>query len=434
MNYGSNKKILFPSTAEMDELQDGDVKDGRSRKSDFVRNLIAFWIFGLCNNFAYVIMLSAAHDILQEQKGSNSTSQNKTVLNESRDCNKISTGAILLADVVPSFIIKLTAPFFMEKIPYGIRMTLVVVAQVASYLIVAFSPSIPLSLFGVVFAALGSGLGEISFLSLSSFFDKNVISTWSSGTGGAGVFGALAYAGITQAGVSPRNTILIMLVVPALFAISYWILAVIPPEVHRIKLLLPETWVVPKVSNVSHTLDESKTLTFKQKLTLIQPLLKYMIPLSLVYIGEYIINQGLQELIIFNDIWLSKDQQYRWYQVTYQIGVLISRSSVNVLTIPSKFLPLLAILQLSNAAIFFCEAYFRFMPSIWIVLVLISVEGLLGGSAYVNTFYQIKQQVEEQYAEFSLGVASVADSTGIVIAGFSSIPLHNWICKQPLLS
>ena len=28
------------------------------------RNLIAYWLLGLCNNYAYVIMLSAAHDIL----------------------------------------------------------------------------------------------------------------------------------------------------------------------------------------------------------------------------------------------------------------------------------------------------------------------------------------------------------------------------------
>ena len=32
--------------------------------------------------------------------------------------------------------------------------------------------------------------------------------------GAAGVFGALAYAGFTSAGVSPRNTVLIMNVIP----------------------------------------------------------------------------------------------------------------------------------------------------------------------------------------------------------------------------
>lgn len=33
------------------------------------RNLVAFWILGLCNNYGYVVMLSAAHDILQTKFG-----------------------------------------------------------------------------------------------------------------------------------------------------------------------------------------------------------------------------------------------------------------------------------------------------------------------------------------------------------------------------
>ena len=33
------------------------------------RNLVAYWILGLCNNFGYVVMLSAAHDILSENFG-----------------------------------------------------------------------------------------------------------------------------------------------------------------------------------------------------------------------------------------------------------------------------------------------------------------------------------------------------------------------------
>jgi len=37
--------------------------------------------------------------------------------------------------------------------------------------------------------------------------------------GGAGVFGALSYAGFTSAGVSPRNTVLIMNVIPFTFGI-----------------------------------------------------------------------------------------------------------------------------------------------------------------------------------------------------------------------
>lgn len=33
------------------------------------RNFAAFWILGLCNNYGYVVMLSAAHDILESKFG-----------------------------------------------------------------------------------------------------------------------------------------------------------------------------------------------------------------------------------------------------------------------------------------------------------------------------------------------------------------------------
>ena len=72
--------------------------------------------------------------------------------------------------------------------------------------------SIPFSDLGVVCASIASGLGEYSFLQLGSYFDPNVISTWSSGTGGAGVFGALSYAGLIKAGYerSMRGAIFIV--------------------------------------------------------------------------------------------------------------------------------------------------------------------------------------------------------------------------------
>lgn len=33
------------------------------------RNFAAFWVLGLCNNYGYVVMLSAAHDILESKFG-----------------------------------------------------------------------------------------------------------------------------------------------------------------------------------------------------------------------------------------------------------------------------------------------------------------------------------------------------------------------------
>lgn len=48
----------------------GDVSDGDAIvRRERWRNLVAFWILGLCNNYGYVVMLSAAHDILESKFG-----------------------------------------------------------------------------------------------------------------------------------------------------------------------------------------------------------------------------------------------------------------------------------------------------------------------------------------------------------------------------
>ncbi|XP_016297017.1 battenin-like [Sinocyclocheilus anshuiensis] len=67
------------------------------------RNWIGFWLLGLCNNFAYVVMLSAAHDILQKQESQNTTTPTPApngtsieISNSSRyDCNAVSTAVSL---------------------------------------------------------------------------------------------------------------------------------------------------------------------------------------------------------------------------------------------------------------------------------------------------------------------------------------------------
>jgi len=49
---------------------------------------------------------------------------------------------------------------------------------------------------------------------------RNEVSTWSSGTGAAGVFGALSYAGLTALHITPSTTLLIMIVVPCLLGVT----------------------------------------------------------------------------------------------------------------------------------------------------------------------------------------------------------------------
>uniref|UniRef100_A0A8C2IPP6 Battenin n=1 Tax=Cyprinus carpio TaxID=7962 RepID=A0A8C2IPP6_CYPCA len=353
------------------------------------RNWIGFWLLGLCNNFAYVVMLSAAHDILQKQESHNTT-----------------TPAVLLADILPTLIIKFTAPFYIHKVPYGFRVLVCFITAVVSFLMVSFSSTILMSIFGVVFASISSGLGELSFLSLSVFFNRNVLSGWGSGTGAAGVAGAFLYSAFTQAGLTPQVTLWIMLVVPV-------ILAVRSAEFSQF------SWL-------KYTSSESEYFS-SYPCDLFQGLLKFIFPLGLVYFAEYFINQGLLELLYFPDSRLSHAEQYRWYQTLYQVGVFASRTSLVCFKIRKIFL--MSLLQCLNAVLLGFAVYYQFLPNPWVVFVIVLYEGLLGGAAYVNTFFFIREETAKHEREFAMAAASVGDSLGIALSAAAALPVHHYFCS-----
>ncbi|KAI1884678.1 hypothetical protein AGOR_G00228890 [Albula goreensis] len=406
----------------------------------FLRNISGFWLLGLCNNFAYVVMLSAAHDILKQQETHNTTSPTPTTWlhqqdgrnssNSSRyDCNPVSTAAVLLADILPTLIIKVTAPFFIHKCPYGFRVLLCVAAAAVSFLVVSFSSAVWMSLLGVIFASISAGLGELSFLSLTVFFNRSVVGGWGSGTGGAGVAGALLYSAFTQAGLSPRVTLLVMLVVPAFMAISYFFLLEFPhlsrsgEETRPLLREDPDEAEGKKREERGHTGE----LNCREKINILKGLLKFVIPLAVVYFAEYFINQGLLELLFFPGFYLSHAEQYRWYQTTYQFGVFFSRSSLFCVKIRKVWI--LSALQCVNAGLLFAAVYYQFLPSAAIVFAIIAYEGLLGGAAYVNTFHFISKETGKREREFAMASASMGDSFGIALSGLAAIPLHNYFCS-----
>lgn len=416
------------------------------------RNWAGFWLLGLCNNFAYVVMLSAAHDILKKQESQNATASSLVTLavdvqagnssnSSSYDCNPVSTAAVLLADILPTLVIKLFAPFVIHKLPYGARVLFCVVMAATSFLLVSFSSAVWMSILGVIFASISAGLGELSFLSLTVYFSRDVLGGWGSGTGGAGVAGALLYSGLVQAGLSPQITLLIMLVVPLAMLVSYFFLLVPPPSFPQWRSSDAGYSAVSseerrQLMDDSEEEDQEKStpenrtsglLTFSEKLQVIKGLLKFILPLGLVYFAEYFINQGLMELLFFHNFFLSHAEQYRWYQTLYQVGVLLSRSSLCCVKI--RKLWALSLLQVVNAVFLLFAVGYQFLPSAWLVFAIVLYEGLLGGAAYVNTFYFISKETEDRFREFAMAAASVGDSLGIALAGLAAFPVHRYFCS-----
>jgi battenin len=150
-------------------------------------------------------------------------------------------GVVLLADVVPSFFTKLTAPYWIDAVPYQIRIWLLVALSVGGMLLIALTPetrdgsTIAIKLCGAVLASLSSGLGELSFLALTHFYGHFALAAWGSGTGGAGLVGAGAYVlATTTIGLSVRTSLLSFAFLPVIMLVAFF--GVLPLEPLRAKM------------------------------------------------------------------------------------------------------------------------------------------------------------------------------------------------------
>ncbi len=390
---------------------------------------------GLINNVLYVIILSAALDLVGPT---------------------IPKGVVLLADVIPSFLTKLCAPYFMQAVPYSVRIIVFVCLSAMGMLLIALTPgytddgTITTKMAGVMLASLSSGGGELSFLGLVHYYGPFSLAAWGSGTGGAGLIGAGAYAlATTSLGFSVKETLLASAFLPVIMLISFFLILPLRPlrfarsehvanaarrveddlsHEQREGLLANDS--LPKLCTIPGT-DDSAWTNFKHNLSRARSLFfPFMLPLLLVYIAEYTINQGVAPTLLF-PLKHSPFKHYRAfypsYNAIYQAGVFISRSSTPFFRIHNLYLP--SFLQIANLTVLTAHALFNFLPSVYIIFVVIFWEGLLGGLVYVNTFAEIGDTVPREDREFSLSATTVSDSGGICVAGFISMVFEVWLCE-----
>lgn len=265
------------------------------------RDLISFWVLGLCNNYGYVVMLTAAIDIIGGDNVRRCCSTRnhfkyvyfkeaiRSPQSLSRECTPMSTGVILLADIIPSFIIKSLSPF----LPYNanLRVFISCILSTVSFLSVALATSKKTVIAGVIFTSFASGLGEPTFLAHTTHFNKNVVSTWSSGTGGAGIIGALSYSLMREIGMSSRQTLLLMILVPLLELCTFFLILSKPDNHNQAGLISENQRLI--ADTTEQTFVDPPLITVKEKFGYIPKLMIYFLPLSLVYFFEYFINQGL---------------------------------------------------------------------------------------------------------------------------------------------
>jgi len=136
--------------------------DGETR-----RHLAAMFCLGMLNNSSFVIMIASAKSVLPAD-----------------------VALVYVCSSLPSFLLRLSAPYWFDKVTYRARVLAMIVLMPLGYTVVAAAQGSPMvQLLGVLSISAQQGLGECSALALCSRFSHRSLTMWSSGTGLAGLFG-----------------------------------------------------------------------------------------------------------------------------------------------------------------------------------------------------------------------------------------------------
>lgn len=371
-------------------------------------------LIGLVNNIVYVIFLSAAADILERDQS-------------------IRKSTVLLANILPCLAVKLISPYFVRVIPYGLMVIACTILSIASLVIVAWLDPMWMKFMGIILASASSGLGETAYLALTTYFNPKVVVAWSSGTGAAGIVGAVYYLLFSSIlGFTMQTTLMLACILPIVMICCYEFLLT---KEHYESIERVED----SSENNPHREESKQKVTpivvdtsFMTRLSMIRPLLfRYIAPLFLVYYAEYVINQGVFFSLLYpleKTPFLHYNDHYKTYSALYQTGVFISRTFGR--NIPVSNIWIFAIMQFGMLSLLTFEALFMYINQVYVILALVFLEGLLGGAAYVNTFCNITEQVEKSNLEFSMGFTGIADSSGIGLAGFTCLFFEPFLCSH----
>ncbi|KAL5497873.1 BTN1 [Sanghuangporus vaninii] len=472
----------------VEEHEESGVESDKHTRTLLFRLGLSFFLFGLINNVLYVIILSAALDLVPP-----STPK----------------GIIAFCNIAPALVAKVGWPYLLKgRIRYVRRLLGCWFLSTLGMIVVAAFDTLEMRLLGIGLASFSSGLGELTFLQLSTkYYPSSVggrsVGYFASGTGAAGLVGAFVWWEMRNLGV--RTGVGISSLFPLIIPLTYFFIRPSPKDFEQLSIPtsestaaiaseytpLPVDDATSSIEGEREDVDEQMppdkahvvALSGQDKWNLVRPLLvKYMLPLFCVYLFEYTINQGIAPTLIYpvpspdehpvmSLVIHSIRDYYPLWQLVYQTFVFLSRSSISfgLPPLPSRLLPMPAIVQFMILVALTLESGVGIVSedseglAFGIVILLISVEGVCGGLAYVNVFFRINQdrrhppttsssenglgdsanvsilsrereskERAKQEREFQIGSIGFADSSGILLASIVAMPTELSLCRAQI--
>ena len=144
-------------------------------KIERIQVIVSFVGFGALLHCIFAIIVSGAQDILAG--------------------TFIPTTSIILSHVTPIVVVTSTAPWFMQRVSYLVRVLAIFFFMAVGLLLIIFVDNVYVKICGVASNALSHGLGEITFLALSTFYSSTAVASFAAGSGAGMLLGPVYYSG-----------------------------------------------------------------------------------------------------------------------------------------------------------------------------------------------------------------------------------------------
>ncbi|CAH3190300.1 unnamed protein product, partial [Porites evermanni] len=378
-------------------------ESGKSDQQDHenLRTVMAFFAFGTLIYNGFSLFITAAQDILAG--------------------TYIQSSMVLIACILPSFVFTLIAPYFVQKISYFARFIALGLALPCGLLILALAEQVYWKLIGLGIASVDYSMSEMTVLGLTSFYHEVALTAFSAGTGVGYVITPFYYTALTTwACVSPQIAIVIMAVVSLLIPACYYIM-----DKKHVKSPSPSS---EKHAGVEYTaLDANKDyhLSVQEKFAVIWKMLPDLITIYIAWFSEYLIYVSVVTTLAFPNAPFSTRDHYQYYIFTLTGGEVVGRSYLVILSYikadwaEKAKIPCLwglAIIQVFHLLFFILAVWYRFLPNVWIILLLSFSCGAGIGVFYVNAVAFFKVKFEGPEKEFAMGYLIVAIIAGVLAA------------------
>jgi len=476
MNNNYNDDNTNPSSRDIKKNDDiynnnniNKIENEKFKKYTYVF-FISFLFIGLINNLGYVLILTGSQQLTSNFNNDNIIALYPLALIgfssfarfiNSKFCIKISYTKRLLG---------LSLYFFLGYISLFIILNSMSENDEDISIAKFFLTLIPTIIMGT-----GSSFGEATMLGYIKNFPSSYVSGWGSGTGCAGVTGA------TISLLSKKNNwklkYLYLYISPvSLVYFLFYLLTLLLKEKseknsknEKYRAMIEEKPIEEKKESTEEKkIIDDKELnnydTFPKEKGSITPIINQSIPdemtktdisqnkeftfenfkkgfkygkrfilnLGLVYYLEYVIISGLAERVSIEKEYLKKsffhEYLYETFLLAYQIGVVISRSSLPIVkNIP--YVEAFTLCQLMNVILWIVEYYLIYITSEYILFFHLIFIGLNGGSSYVGCFYYImnSKHILPEYKELCINIGTIFNDIGILSSSITCLILDNTI-------